>query len=142
MNWRNLIFHNLWWKVFSLLIAMIVWSTYHISGGTFSFGALYEDTTPMVFPNYRPRILTRQSDQHHYQIQPGEVMVTVSGRRELMRDVNVRDIVVFVDVQDYVVGGTNLIPVQVRPPPGVTKFSVTPERVEVTRLEPEFLPTD
>lgn len=141
MKWRELILRNLWWKVFSLLIAVIVWSTYHISGGTFGiFGALYEDTTPMVFPNYRPRVLTRQGDLHQYKLHPGEVTVTVAGRRAAMLDVNVREIVVFVDVQDFLVGGTNLLPVHVRTPPGVSRFSVTPERVEVTRREPEPLP--
>lgn len=142
MNWRNLVFHNIWWKVFSLLIAMIVWSTYHISGGTFSFGALYEDTTPMVFPNYRPRILTRQIDQHRYRIIPEEVTVTVAGRREVVMGMNVRDIAVFVDMQDYVVGGTNLLPVRVRPPAGIAVSSVTPDTVRVIRLEPEILPPD
>ena len=31
MNWRGLFFDHLGWKLFSLLIAFIVWSTYHIS---------------------------------------------------------------------------------------------------------------
>ena len=35
MSWHDLIFKNFWWKLFSLLIAMIVWSTYHINGGSF-----------------------------------------------------------------------------------------------------------
>ncbi len=142
MNWRNLVLQNLWWKVFSLLIAMIVWSTYHISGGTFSFGTLYQDSTPMVLPNYRPRILTRQIDQHRYQLRPEEVTVTVTGQREAVLSLNIRDIAVYVDMQEYVVGATNLLPVQVRTPPGVKFSSVKPERVQVTRIEPEFLPPD
>lgn len=142
MNWRDLIFHNLWWKVFSLLIAVIVWSTYHISGGTFSIGALYEDTTQMVFPNYRPRILTRQTDLHRYQIRPEEVTVTVSGRRDAVLTMNIRDIAVYVDMQEYVAGETNLLPVQIRTPPGIKVSGVIPERVQATRLEPEFMPAD
>lgn len=142
MNWRDLIFQNVWWKIFSLLIAMIVWSTYHISGGTFSFGALYEDTTPMVFPNYRPRILTRQTDQYRYELRPEEVTITVAGRREAVQAMNVRELAVFVDMQDYLVGGTNLLPVQVRTPAGVKLSSVIPERVQVTRVHPAFRPTD
>ena len=45
MNWRNLIFNNLGWKLFSLLIAMIIWSTYHTGEeGIIDIGGnLFED---------------------------------------------------------------------------------------------------
>lgn len=142
MNWRDLFLENFWWKLFSLLIAMIVWSTYHINGGSFSLSSLYEDTTPTRFPNYRPRILTRQGDKHRYQILPEEVTITVSGRRDDVLEMNVRDILVYVDLQEFVVGSTNPLPVQVRTPAGIILSSVKPEKVQVIRLDPEFMPAD
>ena len=142
MSWHDLIFKNFWWKLFSLLIAMIVWSTYHINGGSFSLGALYDETTTREWST-RPRLLTRLNDPHRYRAVPEEVSITLVGRKTLIGSLNLKEVIVFVDVQEYVVGGTNLLPVQVRTPQGIVlNTRVNPEKVLVQQLEPEFRSTD
>lgn len=140
MKLRDLILHNFWWKLVSLLVAVIVWSTYYISGGTFQIGALTTDDATSRFEGYRPRLLKRQSDPHRYQFSPEEVTVSFSGARELLDRMTFKDIVVYVDVQDYLVGATNLLTVQVRTPPNVKLVSVKPDKLAVRRVEPVVLP--
>lgn len=136
MKLRDLILHNFWWKLVSLLVAVIVWSTYYISGGTFHFGALTADDATSRFEGYRPRLLNRQSDPHRYQFSPQEVTVSFSGARTLLDSMTFKDLVVYVDLQEYLVGSTNLLSVQVRTPPGVTLVSVKPDKLLVQRIEP------
>lgn len=141
MSWHDLIFKNFWWKLFSLLFAMIVWSTYHINDGSFSLGALYNESTTREWST-RPRLLTRLNDPHRYKAMPEEVSITLVGRRALIGTLNLKEVIVFVDVQEYVVGGTNLLTVQVRTPQGsVLNTRVNPRKVLVQQLEPEFRPT-
>lgn len=140
MKWRNLILHNFWWKLVSLLVAVIVWSTYYLSGGTFQWGVLTADDATSRFEGYRPRLLKRQSDPHRYQFSPEEVTFSFAGTREQLDRMTFKDIVVYVDVQDYLVGGTNSLTVQVRTPPNVKLVSVRPETLTVRRVEPAVLP--
>ena len=133
MNWRGLMLDNLGWKLFSLLIAFLVWSTYHISGGSFRLGLL-DNMTAESWPGYRPRILTRQNDLYRYRIVPEEVSISVAGRRESMSNLRSRDRLAYVDANDYVVGGTNLVPVQVRTLPGITVTQIKPEKVLIERI--------
>ena len=141
MKLRDLILHNFWWKLVSLLVAVIVWSTYYISGGRF-LDALTTDDATSRFEGYRPRLLKRQSDIHRYQFSPEEVTVSFSGTREQLDRMTFKDITVYVDVQDYLVGATNLLAVQVRTPPNVKLVSVTPDRLTVQRVEPVVLPAN
>lgn len=142
MKLRDLILHNFWWKLVSLLVAVIVWSTYYISGGTFQIGALTTDDATSRFEGYRPRLLKRQSDIHRYQFSPEEVTISFSGAREQLDRMTFKDIVVYVDVQDYLVGATNLLAVQVRTPPNVKLVSVKPDKLTVRRVEPVVLPSN
>lgn len=141
MNWRSLLLDNLGWKLFSLLIAFLVWSTYHISGGSFRL-ALLDSITAESWPGYRPRILTRQNDPHRYRLVPEEVSISVAGRRETITKLKSRDRLAYVDAYDYVVGGTNLVAVQVRTPPGITVTQIKPEKVLIERVPSDFLPPD
>ncbi|HSH17568.1 MAG TPA: CdaR family protein [Verrucomicrobiae bacterium] len=141
MKLRDLILHNFWWKLVSLLVAIIVWSTYYIGGGTF-LGALTPDDATSRFEGYRPRLLKRQSDIHRYQFSPEEVTISFSGARELLDRMTFKDIVVYVDVQDYLVGATNSLAVQVRTPPNVKLVSVKPDKLTVRRVEPAVVPAN
>jgi hypothetical protein len=140
MKWRDLILHNFWWKLMSLLVAVIVWSTYYISGGTFQIGVLATEDATSRFEGYRPRLLKRQSDPHRYQLSPEEVTLSFAGARELLDRMTFKDITVYVDVQDYLVGATNLLTVQVRTPPNVKLVSVKPDKLLVRRVEPAVVP--
>ena len=143
MNWRGLFFDHLGWKLFSLLIAFIVWSTYHISGGSFRIGDyLLDNAAAGNWKGYRPRIMTRQNDPHHYRLVPEEVSISVAGRRETVNALRTRDVVAYVDAQDYTVGGTNVVNVQVRTPPGITVIQVKPDKVLIERVPSDFLPPD
>jgi len=142
MNWRSLFIHNLGWKLFSLLIAVIVWNTYHLTGGSFFGRYLAGDTKSANYVGFRPRVLLRQGDARQFRLRPEQIEIAVSGPPAAIDRLEVKDILAFVDAQDYKNGDTNPVPVQVRIGPQFIVTRIAPERVQMERIDEEFKPTD
>jgi len=137
MNWRNLIFNNLPWKLLSLFIAMIIWSTYH-SGeeGTIDIGGnLFEDKVSRELIGYHVQLLSQQNGSRTVELEPEDVTISLRGTAEIMAPITSRDVLAYVDVSNLAPGTTNKIPIAVRAPNGVKVVSVYPTNTTVRVIE-------
>lgn len=142
MNWRGIFINNLGWKLFSLLIALVVWSTYHLSGGSFLFTGLAGETDSVNYAGFRPRILLRQGDNRRFRLQPEQVRITISGLPNDVNQLDVKDILAYVDAQDYQDGNTNLVTVHVNVGPNLVVSKVQPDKVVLEQIPEQFHPND
>ena len=121
---RDLLIKDLGWKLFSLLMAVIIWLTVHgilVESGTPSGHSLGSQVTYGDLPVF---IVSSAADVHFYRVAPAVVSVTVSGPPEVMavlqanqiRAESAKDLKRRVDV--YV-------------PPGISLVKVDPPRVGV-----------
>ena len=140
MTWRRLFLHNLGWKLFSLLIAIIIWNTYYLTGGTFLDRYLEGEVKELQYPGFRPRIMKRQVDTRQFRIQPAQVDIAVSGSRSIVDDLQLKDILVYVDPDDYRDGDTNPVPVNVHVPSGVSVTKIDPSEVQLERIDRDATP--
>lgn len=142
MTWRGIFVNNLGWKLFSLLIALIVWNTYHLTGGSILFTNWSGDTKSANYVGFRPRILTRQGETRRFRLKPEQVEITISGLPADIDRLEVKDILAYVDMQDYKEGDTNAVPVHVMVGQHLTVTDIQPSKVQVERVPDEFRPTD
>lgn len=140
MNWRSLFAHNLGWKLFSLLIALIVWNTYHLTGGFWN--DFTGETRTANYVGFRPRILIRQGETRRFRLRPETVEITISGPPNDVDQLEVKDILAYVDVQDFQEGSTNPVPVRVTVGTNFVVTGIQPKTVQVERIPDEFHPTD
>jgi hypothetical protein len=152
MSLRRFIEHNYWLKLFSLVLATLIWfiirplaiqtgnrgekiriqqPTFLQTSGTLtgSFSRL-----PVV-------VLSSAADPRSFRIEPPEVSVEVSADKEVMKDLLARDIQVLVDLTDLLVTRppgqfTNALArkLTVNTPPGVALVRVEPSAVRIERL--------
>ncbi len=137
MNWRNLIFNNLGWKLFSLLIAMVIWSTYHTGEeGIIDIGGnLFEDKVTKEFHGYHVQLLSQQGVLQNVELNPEDVTISLRGAPDFMNPITINDVLAFVDVSNLPPGASNKIPVSVRVPAGVKVVSVSPTNITVRIIE-------
>ncbi|HAV64534.1 MAG TPA: hypothetical protein DCY13_19470 [Verrucomicrobiales bacterium] len=138
MNWRDLVFHNLRWKLFSVFIAVVVWNTYHLSDGTLGLREEIFDTSATgKFVGVNVRVLTPQGSPYNYRASPPTVDFKVVGTREVVDSLSRGDLLVYVDAADFNEEGTNTVPVHVHIPTRATLLEVKPERIRLIRSELE-----
>ncbi|GEM_PF-2244587 len=133
MNWRNLIFNNLGWKLFSLLIAMVIWSTYHTGEeGIIDIGGnLFEDKITKEFHGYHVQLLSQQNGLQNVVLYPEDVTISLRGAAEIMNPITINDVLAYVDVSNLTTGATNTVAVSVKVPAGVKVISVVPTNIVV-----------
>jgi len=133
MTLRDAIWHNFGWKVLSLLLGMLVW--YFVNSSIAENTADDASAYTMVFQ--RPvSVIAPGLVGANVKVNPPEVRVTVRGSKDVLVNVNLSDIAVFVDLSGDVKTPTKTYrTVQVSLPAGVSKVSVVPSTVSV-----EFTP--
>ena len=100
MSLRALILHNFWLKLFSLLLATLIWFAIHfwIEGGN------RQPQNPITNPITRQlfrlpvRVLTKPGDERIFKVEPQEVSVSITGEAAVLRDLSSKSISVYVDV--------------------------------------------
>lgn len=143
---RNFFFRDFWLKLFSLLLAVLIWLT------VWQF-AIHNNVRPAValsnalpvertFSNIPVLVMSGASDVRDFKVSPGEVTIKVRGEPKKMQelenklrdDPQARDIRALVDL-------TGIEPVQgmrkkiaVTTPPDITFESAEPDQVEI--IEP------
>jgi hypothetical protein len=137
---RQLILHNFWLKLTSLVVAALLWlvidSTLEDGGGAARH--LDDVTTYREFPRRPVLVMTGMSDRRGYGAEPSEVSVTVRGPADVVERLQDSEIRVFVRVEnpDQLKGGMTMIsPVGVTAPPGTTVVNIRPDMVLVRPLE-------
>ena len=127
---RDLILNNFWWKVTSLLLAMIVWFVVH---GTDSDKSLLP-TAQKTFSNHPLGVMREAADKRAIRITPTEVTVIVTAPiGTQLRD---SDIQTFIDLNEIDMRqGRARIRVFVPRDRGVRLQEVIPEEATLEFLE-------
>ena len=128
MPLRSFILDHLWLKVFSLILATLIWLTIHSNlerekaDGTRRF-----DRQPVG-------LMADAAERRAYVPDPARVSVTVRGPRSVIEDLKAEDLRVYVELAGQA-GQPGNYPVEVHAPAGVTVVLVAPRTVFVRLAE-------
>lgn len=128
---RDLVLHNFWWKLTSLLLAVIVWFVVHqdapVSASTAPRNTYRFTAHPLA-------LLRDSTDKRPVRITPTEVEVTVTAPMTETTRLSEADIQTFVDINE-VEGRSNKVRVRVYVPRGVRLEEITPDEATVEIME-------
>lgn len=133
---RELVFKDIWLKLFSLGLAILVWFTLN------SMGNQKEGLTPRpqlslrpteqrTFSNVPVAVMSSADDSRAFRINPKQVDVTVQGDPNVVKSLYTRDIRVMVDLTGIEAAHDLRKRIEVSTPAGVTGMRVEPEEVQV-----------
>lgn len=129
MSALDVIRHNLWWKVFSLLIAMLIWFAVDKDERTKP-----EPEVPgrvrKEFKDIRLRLLSAPGNHSGLVLVPAAVTVALSGPGPVIERLDEADLIAFVR-WDSSSPAPGLQPVEVRVPAGVLVVGVIPHEVSI-----------
>jgi YbbR domain-containing protein len=130
---RDLVFNNFWWKLLSVLLAVLTWITIDAT--------LRKDSelTPVITSSHRPfdvpvTLLTSPRNTNQFRISPALVSVDVSGNADDLKKLQPEQIQAFVDataIQDEKEVSKEI---QVRTPPDVRVEKVEPAKANLERI--------
>jgi YbbR domain-containing protein len=127
---RNLVLEDIWLKLFSLALAILIWFTV-----TFvSQKDVRTDTRVLV--NLPVSLLSSVEDVHNFKVNPDRVKVTVQGDFETLQRLQSEGVRARVDLTGIAAVRELRKPVEVSVPAGVTFLRVVPDHVQVI-LPPE-----
>lgn len=138
MSLRAFIQHNFWLKLFSFVLATLIWFAIHFGiKGDFRLPQNPITTpTSREFARLPVRILGRSADSRVFKVEPDQVFVKVTGEAAVLNDLNLQDIAVYVDLANVrSIRETNQR-VRVDIPDGVTVITVSPRAVNVEQISP------
>jgi YbbR domain-containing protein len=101
MALRELVFHNFWLKLFSLVLAILVWFAIHVlvtEGNTMVAKTFVRSVSSETFQSVPVRVLKMPGDKRSYEISPTEVSVTVTGDSAALRDLEKDKLVAYIDL--------------------------------------------
>jgi hypothetical protein len=131
MNLRALLLHNLWWKLISLSLAILVWlgANLFMSRDIQPAATLLTREAVRVFDGQPVRLLASPAGLPPSRLTPAEVKVAVSSDLRTINNLGVADVIPYVDLSLLPPEGVVTGRVEVRLPPGVKLVSVVPSAV-------------
>ena len=131
---RNLFFADFWLKLFSLVLAVLIWGTVSLAihKEVSPVGQFTTRLSPHTFFDLPIVILSSAGDVHTFRVTPDKVEVTVQAEPKILEKLQAKDIRVLVDVTDIEEAHDLRMRVEVTAPPGVAVLSTLPEKVDVT----------
>jgi YbbR domain-containing protein len=124
MPLRSLFLDHLWLKVFSLILATLIWLTVHANIDR----ETREETRR--FHQVPISLLTDSAERRAYVIEPAQVTVSVKGPKAVLDELKLDDIHTYVELANHA-GATANYRVEVHVPAGFTVALVTPRIVFV-----------
>lgn len=121
---KQLFFSNPGMKLFSLVLALVLW--FSVSGGKEGFSFIQREVELKV----PVRVLEPLSFTFQVKVEPEEVKLLLTGSREALKRVSSRDIFLFIPVERLKKGEYELPP-QVYLPEGIKVSKSEPEVVKV-----------
>ena len=123
---RNLVLEDFWLKLFSLMLAVLLWLTVTFASpkDTGADQRVSSKTLPVT-------ILASAEDVHNFRVSPGEVLVTLQGNPKTLQNLQTNDIRAFVDLTGVAAARDLRKRVEVSVPAGVTLMRVMPDEVQV-----------
>jgi YbbR domain-containing protein len=130
---RDLVFNNFWWKLLSVLLAVLTWITIDAT--------LRKDSeqTPVITSSHRPfdvpvTLLTSPRNTNQFRINPALVSVDVSGNADDLKKLQAEQIEAFVDATAIQDEKEVRKEIQVRTPPDVRVEKVEPAFANLERI--------
>jgi YbbR domain-containing protein len=132
MTPQDIITKDVGWKIFSLVLATVIWFTVRPTGreGTKPGNPLVA-SVPRSFTNLPVVIMSSAADVRAYRVNPEMVNVTVSGSSDVVAALTDRDIRVTEDLTEIESARVLQARVAVAVPPGVTFIRANPGQVSV-----------
>ncbi|HWX19807.1 MAG TPA: CdaR family protein [Candidatus Binatia bacterium] len=130
---RKLILQDFWLKLFSFVVAVLIWFTVNIAlkneGSLASLSLVPPEQ--QVFSNLPVVVLSSAEDVRSVHVNPKEVEVTVQGDPKLLKTLKAQDIRVLLDLTGIGAAQALRKRIEVSTPPGITHVRVYPEEVQV-----------
>jgi hypothetical protein len=128
---RSLFLHNFWWKLFSVVLATLIWLAVN---ATLSNEAALSRRFALAnvthkFPHLPVLVMTGTGEHPAVTIEPSDVSVLVRGPAELLSSLQEQDVQVFLHLQEKNPFGD--FPVIVHVPPGIKEVVAFPDVVAV-----------
>ncbi len=131
---KNLVLKDFWLKLFSIVLATLIWFTINIAiqnqvspAAALPLGR----TEQRTFSNLPVVILSSASDNRTVNVNPKEVEVTVEGDPKVLRSLYNPDLRVLVDLTGIEAAHDMRKRVEVSAPAGVIHWKVDPPEVQV-----------
>jgi hypothetical protein len=146
MHLRDLLFHNLAWKLVALLLALLAWTTLHSDLPPRRQPAVTTGRLPAAIYQRLPvRALGVAADHRMFRFEPPTVDVTVRGLAEALRNLDNADVEVFVNVTAVTNSVARNQRIEVAVPAGLSVLRASPTVVTVFTLntpanDPDFSP--
>ena len=132
MALRDIVTKDLGWKIFSVVLAFIIWITIKsVSTETPSAVDALSTWATRTLTNLPVLVVSAAADVREFKVSPEAVDVRISARPETIAGIVDRDIHVTVDLTDIEAARSLRKRVDVSAPTGVTVISVTPPEVDV-----------
>ena len=128
---RDLLIKDLGWKLFSLLLAAIIWLTVHGILLESELAVTHAPGSTVTYENLPVLVVAAASDVRYYRVAPATVSVTVSGPPEVMAILPANQIRAVVDLTDIEAAKDLKRRVDVYVPPGIALVRVEPAKVGV-----------
>jgi YbbR domain-containing protein len=136
MRARDIILNNFWLKIFSLVLAIMIWLAVHSNISSQSS----RSQNPFRLPDNgfaRPiMLMTAPNDHQGYVVEPLAVNVKVKGDSDSLKKLNPNDIQVYVRLT-RAMDTSGAFPVEVKLPRNVTLQQVWPSHVHVEPAKPQ-----
>ena len=120
---RNLIFSDFWLKLFSLVLAILIWLLV-------SF-AIHKEAPPVRAFNIPVMITSSAADVRNIRVNPGEVEVRVRGELRKLEELQARDLRAIVDLTGMKIAPGVRRRVEITVPADITFVEVNPRDVEI-----------
>jgi CDP-glycerol glycerophosphotransferase (TagB/SpsB family) len=133
MTLRHLILHNFWLKLFSIVMATVIWLGIHYS--------IHEEmninqSLRSEYIRVPVSIKTTVGDKRVFRITPDEVVVTAVGEDDALLRATRKDIRVNLDLTDFNATQPTSKQLMAEAPPDIKVLAISPPSVEVQKLSP------
>jgi hypothetical protein len=134
---RNWLVDDIGWKVFSLILAIVVWATAHRILLETGQPAGANSGGPVIYGNLPVNIVSSAADVRDFRLLQSYVSVTVTGSAEAVGKLQANQIHATVDVSDLSTPHPEKQHVDVSVPLGITVVSVKPDSIGVIAPTPQ-----
>lgn len=133
---RDLFIKDWGWKLFSLLLAVIIWFTVHriLQGTAIQPGA--DGVNLVTYGNLPVDVISTKADVREYRPLQSTVTVTVSGSSEAIGKLQANQIHAIISLSDLEGVNDTKQRVEVSVPAGITVISIKPESIGVIAPQP------
>lgn len=130
---------NRWQKIFSLLLASLIWFAVH-SGLTLGLHNAPIGRDVRTFESRPITVLSSATDLGRYEVRPNGVTVLLRGEAARLAAIRPQDLEVYVNLIDSALLPMTR-PIHIYPPSGTEVVAVIPAEVRIERLPSAVLPS-